>query len=246
MRRFFSVFLSVLLCAGLLCGCGGGGTAGGSSIKRKSYTSAERQFTAPAAGDTIAVFDTTAGEIRAVLYPDLAPQACENFITLAQSGHYDGTTFYRVEEGFVVEGGLSADGGSTTAWGGSGYPAETTDALHHYSGALCAAMDESGAGGSVFYFMQTLPQAPAQELLTAMTEAGYRQEVLDAYTAVGGAPYLDYTDTVFGQVYEGMSVVDDIAALMTAAAADSAAASGPDAAPAVTLNSVTITTYEGK
>ena len=105
MRRFFSVFCSALLCAALLCGCGGKTGSSGSSIKRKNYTSAERQFTAPAAGDTIAVFDTSAGEFRVVLYPDLAPQACENFIALAESGYYNGTVFHRAEEGFCVEGG---------------------------------------------------------------------------------------------------------------------------------------------
>ena len=237
MRRFFSVFVSAVLCAGLLCGCGGGKSGGGSTIKRKDYTSAERQFAAPAAGDTVAVFDTSAGEFRAVLYPDLAPQACENFIALAESGYYNGLTFYRAEEGFCVEAGLTAEGTSTTKWGGAGYPAETTDALHHYSGALCAAMNESGEGGSVFYVMQTLPQAPVDELLTAMTDAGWRQEVIDAYKAVGGAPYLDYTDTVFGQVYSGMDKVDDIAA----------AERGEDGKPLepVTIHSVTVEVYGG-
>ena len=237
MRRFFSVFVSAVLCAGLLCGCGGGKSGGGSTIKRKDYTSAERQFAAPATGDTVAVFETSAGQFRAVLYPDLAPQACENFIALTESGFYNDTAFYRVEEGFCVAGGLDANGASTTKWGGSGYPAETTDALHHYSGALCAAMNEHALGGSVFYVMQTLPQPPADELIAAMTEAGWRQEVIDAYKAVGGAPYLDYTDTVFGHVYEGMDKVDDIAA----------AAKAEDGAPLepVVIHSVTIETYGG-
>ena len=44
-----------------------------------------------------------------------------------------------------------------------------------------------------------------------MNSAGYRAEVVSAYQTVGGAPYLDYTDTVLGQVYEGMDVVDTIA-----------------------------------
>ncbi len=239
MRRFFSVMFCLALCAALLCGCGGG-AGGGTSIRRKSYDSAELQFTAPAEGDVIAVFDTSAGEVRAVLYPEYAPQAVESFTALAESGFYSDTGFYRVEYGFCVSGGLDANGGSTTKWGGSGYPAEVTDALHHYSGALCAAMDADGEGGSVFYFMQTLPQAPADELLQAMTDAGWRQEVIDAYSAVGGAPYLDYTDTVFGQVYEGMEVLDAIAE--AAQAADSAS----EQADAVTLYSVTVTTYGAK
>ena len=65
--------------------------------------------------------------------------------------------------------------------------------------------------------MQTLPgdQSVTQELVDQMNSAGYRAEVVSAYQTVGGAPYLDYTDTVLGQVYEGMDVVDAIAAAET-------------------------------
>ena len=65
--------------------------------------------------------------------------------------------------------------------------------------------------------------------------AGVRQEVIDAYAAVGGLPYLDNTDTVFGQVYEGMDVVDAIAG-------GEKGEDGQILEP-VTINSVTISTY---
>lgn len=237
MRKVFSVLSVFALCAALLAGCGGGGDTPGSNIRRKSYSSQEIQFLQPAEGDPIAVFDTTAGEIRAVLYPALAPQACENFVALAESGYFDGTGFYRVFSGFCVEGGLDAEGGAATKWNGNGYPAETSDSLHHYSGALCAAMDDDGMGSSVFYFMQTLPEAPAEELIAQMENAAYREDVIAAYKAVGGAPYLDYTDTVFGQVYSGMETVDAIAQGETDE-------NGAPAQP-VTINSVTISVYGG-
>ena len=74
------------------------------------------------------------------------------------------------------------------------------------------------------------------ELTDQMTAAGWRAEVISAYQTAGGAPYLDYTDTVFGQVYEGMDVVDAIAR------------TGVDEAQRptepITINSVTITKYE--
>lgn len=245
MRKVFSLLLCCALCAALLCGCGGSKAGGGSDIRRKNYSSDELQFRKPADDTPVAVFDTTAGKIVAVLYPEQAPMACENFTALAQDGFYNGTAFHRADYGFCLQGGLNEAGGSTTKWNGSGYPAEVTDQLHHYSGALCAAMNADGEGGSVFYFMQTLPQPPADELVQMMTDAGWRTEVLDTYQAVGGAPYLDYTDTVFGQVIEGMDVVDDIT--YTQSAAEAAAASGSESAeehPAsFTINSVTITTY---
>ncbi len=231
------VAAALVLAAFVLTACGQGTAATGSvkSIKRPAVESSERQFTAPAEGDAIAIFDTTAGEIRAVLYPDKAPQACANFEGLAQQGFYNGTRFSRVVSGFCAEAGLSADGASSTIWSGSGFAPETTDALHHYSGALCAPVDANGMCSSVFYFMQTLPEAPADDLLSQMTTDGYRQEVIDAYKAAGGAPYLDYTDTVFGQVYSGMDAVD--------AAAQAEADENGKPVTDITINSVTISTY---
>ena len=188
--------LALVLALGLgLTGCLGGSSGLGGGISRpETIESAELQFTHPVTGDTVAVFDTTAGVFRAVLFPDQAPQTCENFIGLVEDGYYNGLTITRVDAGFVVEAGQDAGGGSTTIWNGSGYPPEYTDKLHHYSGALCAAMTDAGEG-----------------------------------------PYLDYTDTVFGQVYEGMEVVDAIGA----------AAVDENQVPAepITINSVTIETY---
>ena len=181
------------------------------------------------------MFDTSAGVFRAVLFPEQAPQACANFIGLAQAGYYNGLTITRVEAGFVVEAGQDAGGAAATIWNGNGYPPEYTDQLHHYSGALCAAMSERGEGASVFYVMQTAPGLE-QELLDQMAAQGWRQEIIDAYAAAGGAPYLDYTDTVFGQVYEGMETVDAIGA---AGVDENQAPVEP-----ITIHSVTIETYQ--
>ena len=230
---------AVLLLAG--CSIGGIGGGGGSSVRkidRPAVESAELQFTHPAAGDTVAVFDTSAGVFKAVLFPDEAPQACDNFTGLVQAGYYNGLTVSRVESGFVVEAGQGADGKGTTIWNGNRYPAETTDRLHHYSGALCMGADASGDCASVFYVMQTLPgdQSVTQELVDQMNNAGYRAEVVSAYQTAGGAPYLDYTDTVFGQVYEGMDVVDTIS--------QSAVDENQKPTEDITINSVTIEIYQ--
>ena len=216
----------VLAAALVLTGCSAGSFlhfgkgSGGSTVQkidRPAVESAELQFTHPVAGEPVAVFDTTAGVFRAVLFPEQAPQAYDNFVGLVQAGYYNGLTVTRVEQDFVVEAGQGADGKGTTIWNGSRYPAETTDSLHHYSGALCMGTDASGECASVFYVMQTLPgdQSVTQELVDQMNSAGYRAEVVSAYQTAGGAPYLDYTDTVLGQVYEGMDVVDEIAAVTT-------------------------------
>lgn len=236
----------VLAAALVLTGCSAGSFlhfgkgSGGSTVQkidRPAVESAELQFAHPAAGDTIAVFDTSAGVFKAVLFPDKAPQAYDNFAGLVQAGYYNGLTFSRVESGFVAEAGQGADGRGATIWNGSRYPVEATDKLHHYSGALCAATDPSGQCASVFYVMETLPGSASvtQELVDQMNAAGYRAEVVAAYQTAGGTPYLDYTDTVFGQVYEGMDVVDAIA--------QTAVDENQKPTEAITIHSVSIETY---
>ena len=244
MNRFYKKALAVLalLSCLALTGCSlkeklSGSASGTKTISRPAVESAEIQFIHPAAGDTVAVFDTSAGVFKAVLFPTLAPQACDNFLGLVQAGYYNGLTVSRAENEFLVEAGQGADGKGSTIWKGSRYPVEATDKLHHYSGALCAATDSSGQCASVFYVMETLPGSASvtQELVDQMNAAGYRAEVVAAYQTAGGAPYLDYTDTVFGQVYEGMDVVDAIA--------QTAVDENQKPTEAITIHSVSIETY---
>ena len=84
LKKFGAVCLAAVL---LLTGCTLRPQENGSkvqSISRPAVESAELQFTHPVAGDTVAVFDTSAGVFRAVLFPEKAPQACDNFIGLVQ------------------------------------------------------------------------------------------------------------------------------------------------------------------
>ncbi len=243
-RTQFLFFASITLCACLaLTSCGSSEGEGSdfsiftSSTSRASVSSDEVQFTTPTTGDTIAIFSTDYGDISVVLYPELAPQACDNFIGLADAGFYDGTALDRIVSGFCVQGGLDAEGNASSIWDGSAFPMEVSDSLHHYAGALCAAPDEDGNAASPFYFVQASASDVSDAMVSAMEEAGYREEVIAAYTVAGGVPYLDYTDTVFGQIYDGMDVLDEIAALET----------DEDDAPLeeVLIHSVTITTYAG-
>ena len=153
----------VLAAALVLTGCSAGSFlhfgkgSGGSTVQkidRPAVESAELQFAHPAAGDTIAVFDTSAGVFKAVLFPDKAPQAYDNFAGLVQAGYYNGLTFSRVESGFVVEAGQGADGRGSTIWNGSRYPAETTDSLRRVRQRFLRDADpagravcDAGAGG---------------------------------------------------------------------------------------------------
>lgn len=253
---------NALLCALLagclwLTGCGGDGLLpGGGAAPRPAYAGSLPQLCEPAEGAPIAIFETSLGEIRAQLFPDEAPLAVTNFTELAGDGYFDGLSFHRVVEGFVVQSG-DATGtglGGRTIWGRA-YPVEYSGAVRHYAGALCAAFseDEPVSGSSQFYMVAARPGSVDEAQQAALQAAGLPAEALDAYAAQGGLPYLDNTDTVFGQVYEGMEVVDAIAAartdengrpeeeielirvtLSTYSAADAAGADDADSAPAGT------------
>ena len=243
MKKLLCLVFAMLLA---LCAC----SSGKSTPKRPAVTSSERQFTTPAEGDTIAIFTTSQGEIRAVLYPDAAPMAVYNFAGLARIGYYDGTVFWRAQYGFAVQGGDATGTGSggSTIWSNNAYPAEVDPGLKHYAGALCAAFATGGertGGNSQFYFVQALPDSVDEAQQQALAQNGYTQEQIDAYAAAGGLPYLDNTDTVFGQVYEGMNVVDKLAGVKTIDSEDGADTCRPFDSGDVTIEHITIAAYPG-
>ena len=231
----------------LLCACKGNDRP---APARSAVESGERQFTAPAEGDLIAVFDTSLGEVRAVLYPDAAPMAVENFTGLARTGYYDGSIIWRSEYGFAVQGGdaSGAGNGGSTIWSNQPYPLEASAELRHYAGALCAAFaagGESEGGNSQFYFVTALPGSVDSAMQDELAANGYTESQIAAYAAAGGLPYLDNTDTVFGQVYAGMEVVDAMACVDTVQTEDGADTHRPTEEATITINTVTIATYPG-
>ena len=151
------------LALALLCACSSGEKKT-PPTRPADFVSSERQFTTPASGDIIAIFDTSLGEVRAVLYPDAAPMAVYNFVGLARSGYYDNTTIWRSEYGFAVQGGdaTGTGTGGSTIWSNNPYPLEADAGLKHYAGALCAAFAAGGdatGGNSQFYFVTALPDS---------------------------------------------------------------------------------------
>lgn len=243
-----AICLLPVLALALLCACGSQNKKT-PPTRPDALTSSERQFTVPQDGDTIAVFDTSLGEVRAVLYPDAAPMAVYNFVGLARSGYYDNTTIWRSEYGFAVQGGdaTGTGTGGSTIWSNNPYPLEASADLKHYAGALCAAFATGGdvtGGNSQFYFVTALPDSVSSgDQQAELTANGYTDAQVAAYAAVGGLPYLDNTDTVFGQVYEGMDVVDAMACVETTKDDDGNDTYRPVEDAAITINSVTITTY---
>ena len=243
-----SACLSLLLAAVLLCSCG-------SNTKkvpeRASLTSEERQFATPSDGDPIAIFTTSLGEVRAVLYPDAAPMAVYNFVGLARTGYYDNTIIWRSQYGFAVQGGdaTGTGTGGSTIWSNNPYPLEADASLKHYAGALCAAFAQGGevsGGNSQFYFVAALPDSVSSgDQQTELTQNGYTDAQVAAYAGAGGLPYLDNTDTVFGQVYQGMDVVDAMACVETTKDENGDDTWRPTEDATITIEKVEITTYPG-
>lgn len=175
------------------------------------------QLTMPAAGDTVATMHTSMGDIKIKLFPDKTPKTAENFITHAKNGYYNGLKFHRVIKDFMIQGGdpLGNGTGGESIWGGK-FEDEFDPDLHNLRGALSMANAGPGTNGSQFFIVQA-NAAPAAmlEQMKDLADSGFPTEVREAYAKLGGTPWLDFRHTVFGQVYEGMEVVDGIAAVNT-------------------------------
>lgn len=194
------------------------------------------QFDPPQPGEEIAVMTTNKGVIKMRLFPEYAPKAVENFATHAKNGYYDGLTFHRVINDFMIQGGdpEGTGRGGESIWG---KPFE--DEFHPYAlnfrGALAMANSGPNTNGSQFFIVQK--KTVEEDMLKGLSNSGYPEAVVKLYEEKGGTPWLDGVHTVFGQVFEGMDVVDAIAAVET----------DEHSAPteAVIIEKIEIVSYEG-
>ena len=178
------------------------------------------QLDAPREGDQVATITTNYGDIQIKLCPDQAPKAVENFVTLAEEGYYDGLTFHRVINNFMIQGGdPNGDGtGGESCWGGE-FEDEFDPELYHFRGALSMANSGADTNGSQFFIVQNpalqegyfdfvdqVREQYGDDNLLYNNQTGkllrtnYTEAVREKYEALGGNPDLDYGYTVFGQV----------------------------------------------
>jgi cyclophilin family peptidyl-prolyl cis-trans isomerase len=192
---------------------------------RKTKSTQYIQIMAPT--DCLVIISTDYGDMLVKLF-DATPQHRDNFLKLSEQGFFDGLLFHRVIEGFMIQGGdpnsKDAPENAMLGSGGPGYtiPAEFVDTILHVKGALAAARTgdnvnpEKRSSGSQFYIVQG--RKVTEEMLDA-TEAQkgkrYNRNTRELYLNLGGTPFLDHEYTVFGQVIEGLDVVDKIAAVKT-------------------------------
>jgi len=171
--------------------------------------------------------ETTRGDMIIKLYNE-TPAHRDNMIKLIQDGFYRDQLFHRVINGFMIQGGdphsKGAEKGQRLGSGGPGYtvPAEIHKDLIHRKGALAAARQgdqvnpERASSGSQFYLVQG--RVLNMDELNMLAQRGgltFSEKQIETYTTVGGTPHLDGAYTVFGEVIEGMDVLDSIAASPT-------------------------------
>jgi cyclophilin family peptidyl-prolyl cis-trans isomerase len=171
------------------------------------------------------LLETTEGDIVLQLYED-TPQHSENFLKLVKLGYYDGVIFHRVIANFMIQTGDPGSKNPTPdgfyGSGGPDYriPAEILPVHHHKKGALAAARTNNPAkesSGSQFYIVQgnvldSVDIKTMDEMKKAVNpDFKFSEEAAKNYMTIGGTPHLDGEYTVFGEVVEGLDIVDKIA-----------------------------------
>lgn len=212
------------------------------SIEDVNYEdAANKQMAKPEKGETIAIIKIKDfGDVKVKFFKDVAPKAVENFITHAQNGYYNGVTFHRVIDEFMIQGGdpTGTGRGGESIWG-KGFGEEISLEIVPYRGSLCMASTGYGTNGigSQFFITQANYSEKMENL---MINGGYPEGLIKQYKNYGGylSLYLQYT--VFGQVFEGMDVVDKIAKVETQTTADGQA---DKPVKDVIIEKVEVTTY---
>ena len=186
-KRSLSLLLALVLLVSLtaLTGC--------KSNDSKTPTQSITAYTLKNEKDPVATITMENGGVITVeLYPDVAPNTVANFITLANQGFYDGLIFHRVIKGFMIQGG-DPNGNGT---GGSGYSIKGEFSANGFDNNL------SHTRGVISMARQGNPYFPA----AAYNTAGSQFFIMHA-----DSDFLDKDYAAFGEVIEGMDVVDAIA-----------------------------------
>lgn len=168
--------------------------------------------------EKMVVIHTDYGDMKLKLY-NKTPLHRDNFLKLVKEGWYDGSTFHRVIEEFMIQGGKNSKGKE-----GPGYriDAEFVPGYIHKTGALAAARQsdqvnpQKKSSGSQFYIVQGRKLSDQElDYLAKRMNKTFSDKQREVYKTIGGTPHLDGDYTVFGELVEGFDVLDKIAAVKT-------------------------------
>ena len=183
---------------------------------------------------TEVLFETTAGNIRIALY-DETPQTRDNFLKITKMGIYDSLLIHRVIKDFMIQSGDTnskhAKPGQLLGTGDFDYTTEAEFRLpqiFHRRGVVAMAREsdkvnpERRSSACQFYIvwgkiLKDQQLTKIQEKLDSATQGTVKltPEMIEVYKTIGGTPHLDGQYTVFGEVVEGMDVVDKIQQVQT-------------------------------
>ena len=229
----------------------------------------------PAAGEQVAIMHTSMGDISLRFFPEAAPKAVENFLTHAKNGYYNGLTFHRVMNDFMIQGGdpKGTGSGGESIWGKS-FADEFDQKLMNLRGALSMANSGVNTNGSQFFINQAKPDGKtAAELKktydydTAQYCARYGMSSADVETALnaqgGITPDSRLVPEAVWEVYAknggnihldgawrqsgGHTVFGQVYAGMDVVDAIAGVEVDSNSKPlkSVTINSIEVTTYQG-
>lgn len=171
----------------------------------------ETQLSLPKQGEQIAVVTTSLGTFKMKFFPQYAPNAVENFITLAKEGYYDNSHVFCIDPQNAFMAGSPDNQGveyKSIFNDGKPFAKECTDALWHFSGSVSAISSERDKGDSRFLILGDI-QVP-EAIFDSMKKYKYPEELIERYRENGGSPILDNRHTVFAQVFEGIETINAI------------------------------------
>ena len=208
-------------------------------------------------GAPTAVIETSLGEIRAVLYPEYAPNTVSQFISLAEKGWYNDTCIFEAKNNVYFAAG-SADSSGTLKTppvfeNQEKVPQELHQNLWPFRGALCALTtstdtsfskrlfkNETYYTGSRFMLLNSVDFSD-EEFVTQFREASGSELLADTFLNLGGVPNFSQQITVFGQAYSGLDVISQITSLPLAEDANQQGYTPP--LEEIKILSVTISSY---
>jgi len=171
-------------------------------------------------GFTYVKISTDLGDMKFKLY-NSTPKHRDNFVKLANEGFYDDLLFHRIINGFMAQGGdpnsRGAGPGVSLGTGGPGYKVDAEIGAPHFKGTLAAARQggpgnpEKQSSGSQFYIVQGKPITDnVLDSWENRKKIKYLPEQREKYKNLGGTIQLDMDYTVFGEIVEGLEVIDKL------------------------------------
>ena len=178
-----------------------------------SQSSSIVNFTAPESGEDILVMTIKGkGDVKIKLFPEEADKGVENIKGLCDKNYYDGLIFHRIIKDFMIQGGdPTGTGMGGESIFGEKFDGGASDKLINCAGAVVYANSGSTAtNGSQFYIVTGTKYGDAEMQQLAASGYTFSDEAKKIYAEDGGAPWLDGSYTVFGQVFDGLDKVFDV------------------------------------